>query len=249
MLRHAPTASLLIGIIPGRTALLMPLKFYPKALTASNSNEIIEAEFVPDENDDDDNEWVPDRERVMRAKGGMKRAIEVPQSTSKNNPNTADIKSQKKRLTYTEEEEELIGALGGRDKENPSPKRESGFLGDCTLKEIASDYQVPICYLADALCGWGVPPPIDTDAMLGDLCTGEMAFAILEAIHTLDMSAINEMYGDSDIITLCSEYDIELADGFDHAMEKGWNLPFGVRTVLRVEQEDDLIQTLAKDVY
>jgi len=194
ILQNVPHASsLLTGIMPGRAVLFTPSSTYSKTLIASGRNEIIEAEFVPDENDDDDDdEWLPDRERVRRAKGGMKRAIGVPESTtSQKHPDTADIKPQKKRLTYTDEEEELIDALGGRDKDNPSSKRESGFLGDCTLKEIASDYQVPICYLADALCGWGVPPPIDTDAMLGDLCTGEMAFAILEAIHTLDMSAIN----------------------------------------------------------
>jgi len=139
--------------------------------------------------------------------------------------------------------------LGGKDLDNPSSKREPGFLGDCTLKEVAFDYQIPICYLADVICGWGVQAPIDPDALLGDMVTGEQAFAILEAIHTLDVGALNDRYADYDLITLCNEYDVDVIDGFELAVKEGWNLPFGVRTFLRVEQEDELVRILAKDYY
>ena len=150
---------------------------------------------------------------------------------------------------YTVEDENLIETLGGKELNNPSSKREPGFLGDCTLKEICLDYQVPICYLADVLCGWGVPAPIDPNVLLGDLVTGEQAFAILEAVHTLDVGALNDRYCDSDLTTLCMEWDIEVIDGFELAVKEGWNLPFGVRTYLRVEQEEHLLQTLAKDYW
>ena len=156
--------------------------------------------------------------------------------------------SYKKRLEYTEEEEDLIEALGGKDgPSSSSKKREDGFLGDSTLKEIASDFQVPICYIADVLCMWGVPAPIDVNGRLGDMVTGEQAFALLEAIHTLDLGALNERYSDMDLMTLCAEYEIELKDGFDFVVKEGYSLPFGVKTFLRVEQEDELIRTLAKE--
>mmetsp|Transcript_21271 Transcript_21271/g.26155 ORF Transcript_21271/g.26155 Transcript_21271/m.26155 type:complete len:173 (-) Transcript_21271:108-626(-) len=161
--------------------------------------------------------------------------------------NTEDKSGKQKRVVYSDEEEELISILGGKDLANPSPKRESGFLGDCTLREISLDYQIPICYLADVLCGWGVPPPIDPSGLLGDMITGEQAFAILEAIHTLDVGSLNDRYAEFDLVTLCSEYDIELTKAFELAMKEGWNLPFGVRTFLRVEQEEHLIETLAED--
>jgi hypothetical protein len=158
-------------------------------------------------------------------------------------------KKGKKKSTYNDEEEELIEILGGKYFDAPSPKRESGFLGDCTLKEIALDYQVPICYLADVLCSWGVPPPIDPDGLLGDMVTGEQAFAILEAIHTLDMGALYDRYSNYDLVTLCNEYEIHLPDAFEMAMKEGWNLPFGVRTYLRVEQEERLLEVLAKEMW
>eukprot|EP00551_Chaetoceros_affinis_P011525 CAMPEP_0203685646 /NCGR_PEP_ID=MMETSP0090-20130426/48655_1 /ASSEMBLY_ACC=CAM_ASM_001088 /TAXON_ID=426623 /ORGANISM="Chaetoceros affinis, Strain CCMP159" /LENGTH=237 /DNA_ID=CAMNT_0050554849 /DNA_START=227 /DNA_END=940 /DNA_ORIENTATION=- len=235
----------------------------------SKEGNVFDAELLNQDDDDDQEaqenyEWIPDRDRARIARESQWKRADVDPSTvnSKNNPNnnqrenirpeasTTSRKSKKsKRVVYTDEEEELISILGGKDISNPSPKREIGFLGDCTLKEISLDYQVPICYLADVLCGWGVAPPIDPNALLGDMVTGEQAFAILEAIHTLDVGSLNDRYADYDLATLCNEYDIELSDGFELAMKEGWNLPFGVRTFLRVEQEDHLIDKLAKDVW
>lgn len=235
-------------------------------LKSSSDIPSYDAEVVDDGEQDDNFDWTPDSEKVRLAQESRFKAAEATpadfygnssgsaqsqQSTSNDKSQEKDeVPSQKKkRLTYTDEEEELIELLGGKDANSPSPKREQGFLGDCTLKEIALDYQVPICYLGDVLCGWGVPPPIDPDGMLGDMVTGEQAFAILEAIHTLDMGALNERYADYDLVTLCNEYGVEMTDGFELAMKEGWNLPFGVRTFLKVEQEEHLIETLAKDVW
>lgn len=222
-------------------------------------------EIVPeDENEiNEDLRWLPDREKAKLIRenklpkpgeadpkdfyGNSQKQRKTVYSTDPIEEDSQANQKRKKRLTYTEEEEELIEILGGKSMENPSPLRESGFLGDSTLREIAMDFQVPICYLADVLCGWGVPPPIDPNMILGDLVTGEQAFAILEAIHTLDVGSLNDRYADYDLATLCNEYDIDLADAFEMAMKEGWNLPFGVRTYLRVEQEEHLIEKLASD--
>ena len=170
-------------------------------------------------------------------------------STEKNSDD--DVKPEKS--VYTDEEEELINAMGGKgssssSKNNRSSSREPGYLGDSTLREIAMDFSVPICYIADVLVTWGSPIPIDPNAVLGDLVTGEQAFALLEAIHTLDISALHDRYSDDDIITIADEYEIELKDAFDFAVKEGWSLPFGVRTHLRIEQENELIRALADDI-
>ena len=240
-------------------------------MSLSKDDNIVDAEIV-NQDDDEDKEWeeefdwIPDREKARMAREATwKRAEANPSSSSSSsftgtgrsrteNENredsiSSDDSKRAKRLVYTDEEEELISSLGGKDPSNPSPKREDGFLGDSTLREISMDFQVPICYLADVLCGWGVPPPIDPNTLLGDMITGEQAFAILEAIHTLDVGSLNDRYADYDLQTLCFEYDIDLSDGFEMAMKEGWNLPFGVRTFLRVEQEEHLIETLAKDIW
>jgi len=228
-------------------------------LKSASDTPSFDAEVVSDdEHGGDDFDWMPDSEKTRIAVESRWKPAEASPAdfygNGSGNDKGQDVdellsdkggKPKKKRLTYTEEEEELIEILGGKDPDAQSSKRENGFLGDCTLKEIALDYQVPICYLADVLCGWGVPPPIDANGLLGDMITGEQAFAILEAIHTLDMGALNERYADYDLVTLCNEYDVDLTDGFELAMTEGWNLPFGVRTFLRVDQEEHLIDTLA----
>ncbi len=260
-----PTNSMVHGFVVSGIACTNIKKEIRISSRLQISSEIpsFDAEVVEDDENEEDFNWAPDSEKARIAeKNRWKNAAASPadfygnssgsttEAPFNENQNTDEIPPQKKkRLTYTDEEEDLIEILGGKDPDAPSSKRESGFLGDCTLKEIALDYQVPICYLGDVLCGWGVPPPIDADGMLGDMVTGEQAFAILEAIHTLDMGALNERYADYDLVTLCNEYDIQLADGFELAMKEGWNLPFGVRTFLRVEQEEHLIEKLAKDIW
>ena len=160
---------------------------------------------------------------------------------------------------YTQEEE-LITSLGGKHHigalhdewfDGPSSNgfREEGYLGDSTLKEIAMDYSVPICYLADVIASWGVPVPIDPLGRLGDMVTGEQAFAILEAIHTLDIAALHERYSEDNMMNICDYYDIDLKEAFEFAMRRGWALPFGVRTFLRVEQEEELLEALGRDIY
>jgi hypothetical protein len=125
--------------------------------------------------------------------------------------------------------------------------REEGYLGDSTLKEISMDYSVPIEYLADVVASWGVPVPIDPLGRLGDMVTGEQAFAMLEAIHTLDIAALHDRYSEDNLMNICDYYDIDLKEAFDFAMKRGWALPFGVRTFLRVEQEDELLEVLGGD--
>ena len=203
------------------------------------------AELVADgdNDDDDDTDWIPDRERARRRRTQVYQTAAA--SPARPNPQQkADGPPATQGSMYTEEEEELISAMGGKFKNAPSNKREEGFLGDCTLQEIAMDYSVPVCYLADVLCMWGVPVPINVNDRLGDLVTGEQAFAIVEAIYSLDISALHDRYSNQSLMSVCDDYDIDLKDGFEMAMKEGWSLPFGIQTCLRVEQEEELIRVL-----
>ena len=228
-------------------------------------------DFQDDDNDNgDDEEWIPDREMARRkhrprvahptpASQAMSRqTINDKWKSSANNGQGATATTATKS-PYTEEEEELIHAMGGKTKKvtgnteegttttsSPSPsKREAGFLGDCTLQEIAMDYSIPICYLADVLCMWGVPVPINVQDRLGDLVTGEQAFAVAEAVYSMDVGALQDRYSNQNLLQVCYEWDVDLKDAFEFAMKEGWSLPFGVQTHLRVEQEEELLRVLA----
>jgi len=210
-----------------------------------------------DDNNLEEEEWISDMERAKQSRQkNLKRAETSVNNLVENSPmNNGEVtsiskeKEEGKSKIYTEEEEELIQSLGGDSIGSSSSRREPGYLGDSSLEEIASDFQIPICYLADILCGWGVSPPIDTKGQLGDMVTGEQAFALLEVIYTLDMGALNDRYSNMNLLNLCNEYDVNLKEGFQLAISEGWNLPFGVRTFLRVEQEDHLIKELADDAW
>ena len=95
------------------------------------------------------------------------------------------------------------------------------------------------------MCMWGVPVPINPTDRLGDLVTGEQAFALVEAVNSLDMGYLNDRYSNQNIMQVCDGWDIDIKDAFEFAMKEGWSLPFGVRTNLRVEQEDELLRVFS----
>ena len=92
---------------------------------------------------------------------------------------------------------------------------------------------------------WGVPVPINVQDRVGDLVTGEQAFALVEAVNSLDVGALQDRYSNYSLFQVCHEFDVDLKDAFEFAMKEGWSLPFGVRTNLRVEQEEDLLRVFS----
>jgi len=193
-----------------------------------------------DEEDEDEDEWIPDRDRIRKKPKDL-----IPaQDVLGNSPDKPMNEKPPEVSAFTEEEQELIDIMGGK-KIAPTTRRQYGYLGDSTLQEIASDYSVPICYLADVLCTWGVPIPINVHDRLGDLVTGEQAFALVEAVNSLDMGYLNDRYSNYSLMQLCIEFDMELKEVFEFAMKEGWSLPFGVRTNLRVEQEEEVLRVLS----
>ena len=207
--------------------------------------------------DDTEDDWTPDAEK---AKGRRKRSSRelIPakevlgdsfsdgaKNASNGNGEDDDPKKKNRPSPYTEEEEELIETMGGKVKKEKASTREIGYLGDSTLRDISRDYSVPICYLADVLAMWGVPVPINVHDRLGDLVTGEQAFALVEAVNTLDMGYLNDRYSNQNMLQVCEGWEIDISDAFQFAMKEGWSLAFGVRTNLRVEQEDELLRVFS----
>jgi hypothetical protein len=217
------------------------------------SSEVIQ----DDEGGDAAADWTPDRVKAQARKEDARVYVEQQQKVSNDKDKKKTTKTTApeakepdtgRSSPYTDEEEEVISAMGGKNVPG-NRKREPGFLGDSTLQEIATDYSVPICYVADVLCMWGVPVPINLQDRLGDLVTGEQAFALLEAVNSLDIAALNDRYSNQNIIQLCAEWGMDLQEVFEMGMKEGWSLPFGVQTCLRVEQEEELLRVLAPGMF
>lgn len=113
-----------------------------------------------------------------------------------------------------------------------------------TVEEVARSYQVPISWLGDALCNFGVVPPIQWTARMGDLIDGEQAFAILEAMHGWDHAIMYDMYTWDSLRELAASHELEIADVLQVCDEEGFALPFGLRSHLRVEQYARLMRRL-----
>ena len=204
-----------------------------------------------EEEDYSEEDWIPDRVKAKaRRQAGRIYAEKITSTDEDSSETTEEIQAERdnRPSPYTEEEEDLIAAMGGKTM-NQNRKREWGFLGDSTLSEIATDYSVPICYIADVLCMWGVPVPINVNDRLGDLVTGEQAFALVEAVNSLDVAALHDRYSNQSLLQFCYEMDIPLQKAFEMAVKEGWSLPFGVQTCLRVEQEDEVMRVLGTHIF
>jgi hypothetical protein len=217
----------------------------PDTFWGDDDLEVLEGAGVDfDEDEDTEGDWVPDALKAELEGPKAKHLTPASEVISPTVEETPPVQQTSRPSPYTEDEEELIEAMGG--KYSASGRRDEGFLGDCTLAEIAMDYSVPICYLADVLCMWGAPVPIDPRDRLGDMVTGEQAFALVEAVNTMDVGVLQDRYSNLNLLNLCDQFEIELKDAFEFAMKEGWSLPFGVRTNLRVEQESELLRLFSK---
>ena len=196
--------------------------------------------------------YTPEEQELIAAMGGKGRRRNTQDFAGTRTPNGREnfvnLPDMNDPMNPMNGAFEMSGPMGGSFG-GGQMFREEGYLGDSTLKEIAMDYSVPITYLADVVASWGVPVPIDPLGRLGDMVTGEQAFAMLEAIHTLDIAALHDRYSEDNLMNICDYYDIDLKEAFDFAMKRGWQLPFGVRTFLRVEQEDELIEVMGGEMY
>jgi len=126
--------------------------------------------------------------------------------------------------------------------------RDSTGLGDFTLTELAFDYNFPIDFFADILCRWGVPAPIQTSAKLKELVNTEQAYALSEALTTLDSAEVYESYIDYSVRELSKQWDIPLKDIIQVCGRNKLNLPLGVKTHLQIDDYKFLMQQLGVEI-
>jgi hypothetical protein len=131
-----------------------------------------------------------------------------------------------------------------RSSIDPS-SRNSGSISDLTVSSFAASYFYPLPYIADMIMQFGVVrPPLDVSSRLGDICSGEELFALLEVVNTIPGHDVADYYYTGDIGEACEEFGWDLRAVLKICQDEEWSLPFGVRTVLRTDQIGELISML-----
>jgi len=125
--------------------------------------------------------------------------------------------------------------------------RDDAGLPDWTIEEIAKDYDFPMEFFGWSLCKFGISPPILPTKRLRDIVDAEQAFALLEAMTSLDRSEVRVLFIDDSIKMLSKLLDVSLSDIFKVCSKEKIFLPFGVNTHLHVEDYAKLRQGLGME--
>ena len=117
-------------------------------------------------------------------------------------------------------------------------------FGDLTVEQVAVDYRFPVAYVADVITGFGVQPPISDAAVIRDLLDADQAFALLEAVTSLDASEVDDAYVSFGLDGCARRLEADLAEVFALCVDNNFALPHGVETRLRRDQFDTIARTL-----
>ena len=142
----------------------------------------------------------------------------------------ADDDSDEAALTFSTEKATLSGV--------------GAAFGDLTVEQVAVDYRFPVAYVADVITGFGVQPPISDAAVIRDLLDADQAFALLEAVTSLDASEVDDAYVSFGLDGCARRLEADLAEVFALCVDNNFALPHGVETRLRRDQFDTIARTL-----
>ncbi|KAH8048900.1 hypothetical protein JL720_15751 [Aureococcus anophagefferens] len=115
---------------------------------------------------------------------------------------------------------------------------EGNAFGDSTVADVADDYRFPISYVADAILGFGIPPPIRDDARIADILDADQAFALLEAVTSLDAAEVEAPTPPTSPGRRPARG--AAGRGLRRVRRRGLQAPHGVETQLRREQYEAL---------
>lgn len=122
-------------------------------------------------------------------------------------------------------------------------------ISSLTLRDISDAYYFSLSYLGDFVIQIGASSPIDPDAKLGDFLTGEQVYAVMEAINTLDPLECNLDFDSVVARELVDDLQISQKKFVRICDDEGFNLPFGMDTVLHKSVVERIMEVHEYDEY
>ena len=124
-----------------------------------------------------------------------------------------------------------------------------GTAASLTLSDLSESSCFSLSFLGDFLVQMGCKPPIDINAKLGNLLTGEQIFTLLQAINTLDPFDSNLEYDSVPVDELAEELGVSTNRILKILESKNINLPFGLDTVLHSSIIDSVKSSVDDDEF
>jgi hypothetical protein len=105
-------------------------------------------------------------------------------------------------------------------------------VSELTLREISEAYQFSLSFLGDFVVQLGCPPPVDVDTKLSNILMAEQIYTLLEAITSLDPFDSNVEYDSFSVTELADDLDVPVGRILRVCRGEGFNLPYGLETML-----------------
>lgn len=118
---------------------------------------------------------------------------------------------------------------------------------DCTVGDVADDYNLPVEFVVDAMIAFGIQPPVEAVQSISDSLTMEEIRRLLKLVTSFDSADLAERYSDRTIAELADDYDLNAEDILRTCERDGLYVHAGVDTHLSTVCEDRVLDILLKD--
>jgi hypothetical protein len=122
-------------------------------------------------------------------------------------------------------------------------------VSELTLREISEAYQFSLSFLGDFVVQQGCQPPIDVDTKLSNILMAEQVYTLLEAITSLDPFDSNVEYDSFSVSELADDLDVPVGRILRVCRGEGFNLPYGLETMLHEAVVDRIREVYEFDDY
>lgn len=122
-------------------------------------------------------------------------------------------------------------------------------VSELTLREISEAYQFSLSFLGDFVVQQGCQPPIDVDTKLSNILMAEQVYTLLEAITSLDPFDSNVEYDSFSVTELADDLDVPVGRILRVCRGEGFNLPYGLETMLHEAVVDRIREVYEFDDY
>lgn len=118
-----------------------------------------------------------------------------------------------------------------------------------TLREISECYAFSLAFLGDFVVELGAYPPVNIDTEICTYLTGDQIYSLLQSLNSLEPGAASIEYDSTSASELCELLGLSTQTMLRICSAEGFNLPFGLESVLHSSVIERISQCATYDEY